>query len=145
MVALRTPALVRVQVDDELVALSVLADQRDELGRARTQLLNRLHRVLVELLPGGAKRYLSSHQARALLAAIRPRDLVGTTRRRIAAELTTELDAIDRKIKTVDRDLKALVIARGSTLMDLNGALRIYAWVCGSSVGSGAAGGEEDA
>lgn len=121
MVALRTPALVRVQIDDDLVVMGVLADRRDELGRARTQVLNRLHRILLDLVAGGAKQYLSSYQARALLAWVRPRDLVGKTRRRIAAELTGELEAIDRKIKTVDKDLKALVIARGSTLMDLNG------------------------
>jgi hypothetical protein len=91
--------------------------------------LNRLHRILLELLAGGAKQYLSSYQARALLASVRPRDLVGRTRRRIAVELTRELEAIDKKIKTVDKDLKALVIARGSTLM-----------VWGSITGSGLAG-----
>lgn len=48
MVALRTASLVRVQVDPELVVLGMLADRRDELGRARTQTINRLHRVLLE-------------------------------------------------------------------------------------------------
>jgi transposase len=121
MVARRTSALVRVQVDDDLVVLGVLADRRDELGRARTQLLNRLHRILLDLLPGGANRSPSSRQARPLLASVRPGDLVGNTRRRIAVELTGQLEAIDKKIRTVERDLQALVIARGSTLMDLNG------------------------
>jgi transposase len=120
-VALRTPALVRVQVDDDLLVLGVLADRRDELGRARTQALNRLHRILLDLLPGGAKQYLSSHQARTLLASVRPRDPVGKTRRRIAVELTAELEAIDKKIKAAEKDLKSLVITRGSTPMDING------------------------
>jgi len=53
MVALRTPNLVRVEVDDELVVMGMLADRRDELGRARTQTINRLHRLLLELSPAG--------------------------------------------------------------------------------------------
>lgn len=65
----------------------MLADRRDEPGRTRTQVINRLHRLLLELLPGGAKRFLSARQARTLIATVRPRDLVGKTRCRLAAEL----------------------------------------------------------
>ena len=121
MVALRTPDLVQVQADPELVVLGMLADRRDELGRARTQTINRLHRVLLELFPGGAKQFLSCQQARAMIATIKPRDIVGTTRRRLAVELIGELEVIDKKIKTAEKDLKQLVLARGSTLMDLHG------------------------
>jgi transposase len=63
MVALRTPGLVRVNVDDDLVVMGMLADRRDELGRARTQTINRLHRLLLELFPGGAKQFHSSQEA----------------------------------------------------------------------------------
>jgi transposase len=121
MVALRTPNLVPVHVDADLQVLGMLADRRDELGRGRTQTINRLHRLLLELIPGGAKKYLSARQARTLLATVKPRDLVGKTRRRLAVELIGELEAIDKKIKTADKDLKALVLARGSTLMELHG------------------------
>lgn len=101
--------------------MGMLADRRDELGRARTQVINRLHRLLLELLPGGAKKFLSARQARAMLASVRLRDLVGKTRRRLAAELISELEAIDSKTRALDRELTRLVIARGSTLMDLHG------------------------
>ena len=101
--------------------MGMLADRRDELGRARTQVINRLHRLLLELLPGGAKKFLSARQARAMLASVRLRDLVGKTRRRLAAELISELEAIDSKTRALDRELTGLVIARGSTLMDLHG------------------------
>jgi transposase len=121
VVALRTPNLVRVEPDPGLVVLGMLADRRDELGRARTQTVNRLHRLLLELFPGGAKRDLSAHQARALIATIKPRDIVGKTRRRLAVELIGELADIDTKTKTLDKELKALVAAQDSSLLDLYG------------------------
>lgn len=99
----------------------MLADRRDELGRARTQTVNRLHRLLLELFPGGAKKFLSATQARALVATIKPRDLVGKTRRRFAVELISELEGIDKKIKATDAELAELVTTRGSTLCDLHG------------------------
>jgi hypothetical protein len=68
LAALRAPGLVQVQVEEDLVVMGMLADRRDELGRARTQIVNRLHRLLLELLPGGAKKSLSARQARALIA-----------------------------------------------------------------------------
>jgi transposase len=57
------PGLRKVEVDDDLVVMGLLVDRRDELGRARTQTINRLHRLLLELFPGGAKRFLSAPQA----------------------------------------------------------------------------------
>ncbi|MEV7099664.1 IS110 family transposase [Amycolatopsis sp. NPDC051045] len=121
LAALRAPNLVRVQADPELVVLGMLVDRRDELGRARTQTVNRLHRLLLELFPGGAKKFLSAAQARVLVATIKPRDIVGKTRRRLVVELIAELETIDKKAKAADKDLRELVIARGSTLLDLRG------------------------
>jgi hypothetical protein len=47
--------------------LRLLADRRDELPR--TQTLNRLHRLLAELVPAGARRHLTAHP----VAQFRPR------------------------------------------------------------------------
>src|SRR5262249_45606809 len=79
--ALRATGLRPVGADDITTAVRLVADRRDELGRARTQIINRVHRLLLELVPGGAKRSLSTAQARALLNTVRPRDLVGRTQR----------------------------------------------------------------
>lgn len=46
------------------VALRLMVDRRDGLGQARTDPLNRIHKLLLELLPGGAKKFLSADQAR---------------------------------------------------------------------------------
>ncbi|AEV85857.1 transposase, IS116/IS110/IS902 family [Actinoplanes sp. SE50] len=119
--ALRSKGLRQVAADDATVALRLLVDRRDELGRAHTDLLNRIHKLLLELLPGGAKKYLSATQARELLATIRPRDLVGRTRRRLASELISELVQVDKKTKAADKELRELVEATGSSLQDLHG------------------------
>jgi transposase len=99
----------------------LLVDRRDNLGRAHTDLLNRIHKLLLELLPGGAKKYLSATQARALLNTTRPRDLVGRTRRRLASELISELVQVDKKTKAADKELRELVESTGSNLQDLHG------------------------
>src|SRR5256714_2720471 len=118
--ALRSKGLRQVAVDDETVVLRLLVERRDGLGRARTDLVNRIHKLLLELLPGGAKTFLSADQARALLNTVRPRDLVGRTRRRMASELIGELVGIDKKIKAAKKELTDLVKATGSSLQDLN-------------------------
>ncbi|WP_280261784.1 IS110 family transposase [Nocardia abscessus] len=121
LAALRSPNLRRVQADPELVALGLLVDRRDELGRARTETLNRIHRLLLELVPGGAKRFLSSRQARALVDTVQPRDPAAKVRLRLVVELIEDLETIDRKTRAADKELRQLVLDCGSTLMDLHG------------------------
>lgn len=122
MVALRTPGLTQLGYDEELIALRLLTDRRDELSRRRVQTVNRLHRLLTELIPGGAKkRDLSALQAKRLLATIKPRDLVGKTIRRMAAEEIADLVTVDAKLKVIKREQRAAVTARGSHLMELSG------------------------
>ena len=121
MVAVRTPGLREVVADEELEVLRMLTDRRDELARHRVQTVNRLQRLLVELIPGHHKRDLSALQAKALLATARPRDLAGKTRRRMAAEEIADLVGVDAKLKKIKAELKTAVTARGSRLMDIHG------------------------
>jgi transposase len=51
LVALRATGLHRVIMDDHTVALRLMVDCRDELGRACTEIVNRLHKQLAELIP----------------------------------------------------------------------------------------------
>ncbi|MFB8277929.1 IS110 family transposase [Nocardia colli] len=103
LAALHAPDLRRVSADPELVALGLLADRRDGLGRARTETLNRIHRLLLELIPGGAKKFLYATQARDLIAELRPQDPVGRVQLRLVIELIEELETIDRKTKAADK------------------------------------------
>ncbi|MEU0156646.1 transposase, partial [Micromonospora fulviviridis] len=78
-------------------------------------------KLLLELIPGGAKKSLSAAQAKALLATVRPRDAVGKARRRVAAELISDLERVYRRSKDADKELTELVASTGTTLMDLHG------------------------
>src|SRR5690349_20833532 len=73
-----------------------------------------MHRLFLELLPGGAPVKKSVSQYQVLLATVCPRDLAGKTRRRMAAEELEDLHRLDAK-------LKAAVLAMGSHLMDIHG------------------------
>ena len=82
--------------------------------------MNRLHRLLSELIPARPK----GHDRRAGQGDARhrpPRDIAGKTRRRLAVEQFAELIAIEKKMKSTDQEFKVMVLARGSTLMDLPG------------------------
>jgi transposase len=121
MVAVRTTGLRVLTLDPELEALRMLVERRESLSRRRIQTVDRLQALLAELLPGQAKKNLTTGQAKRMLASVRPRDVAGKTRRRIAAEELAELVAVEAKMKKATAELKAIVLARGSHLMDLPG------------------------
>ena len=82
LVGTRMAGLRPVVNDEQLAVLRILVDRRRSLGDDHTRMVSQLHRLLLELIPGGAKKDLSARQARALLAKVRPRDTAGKTRRR---------------------------------------------------------------
>jgi hypothetical protein len=65
MVALRDKGLREVSLGPALMALRLLCDRRDEISHARAQVLNRLHRLFLELLPGGTPVKKSTAQYKA--------------------------------------------------------------------------------
>jgi transposase len=112
----------RVVADDaQLAVLRVLADRRRALGEDHTRMICQLHQLLADLIPGGAKKALSAAQARALLARVRPRDPAGQARRRVAAELVSDLERIYQRKKAADKELIAALKATGTTLTSLEG------------------------
>jgi transposase len=121
MVAVRTKTLRVLSYDAELEVLRMLVDRREELSRAKVQTVDRLQALLAELLPGQAKKDLTTGQAKTMPASVRPRDIAGKTRRRIVVEELAELVVVEAKMKQATAELKAMVLARGSNLMDLRG------------------------
>jgi transposase len=121
LVGTRMSGLRPVINDEQLAVLRILVDRRRSLGEDHTRMTSQLHQLLLELIPGGAKQYLSAAQAKALLAKVRPRDAAGKARRRVAAELIADLERIYARKKAANKELKALVEATGTSLMDLHG------------------------
>ncbi|MEV4481710.1 IS110 family transposase [Micromonospora coxensis] len=91
--------------DEQLALLRILVDRRRSLGEDHTRMVSQLHQLLLELIPGGAKKSLSAAQAKALLATVRPRDAVGKARRPVAAELIGDLERVYRRSKEADKEL----------------------------------------
>ena len=121
LVALHTPDLVEVRPDDRTVAMRLLANRRHELVGLRTQALCRIHRDLVNLVPGGAPQALTVAKAKALLAKVRPRDEVGRLRRRLVAEQIADLVAIDRRLAEVAAQIKVAIAETDTGLTRLFG------------------------
>ena len=121
LVGTRMAGLRPVVTDEQLEVLRLLVDRRRSLGEEHTRKTCQLHQLLLELIPGGAKRDLSAAQAKALLAGVRPRDVVGKTRRRVAAELVADLERIYARKKAANKELTELLQATGTSLLDLHG------------------------
>jgi transposase len=121
LVGTRMAGLRPVVADEQLEVLRLLVDRRRSIGEEHTRKVSQLHALLLELIPGGAKKDLSAAQAKKLLASVRPRDVVGKTRKRVAAELVADLERLYARKKTANKELTELVKATGTGLLDLHG------------------------
>ncbi|TDO27499.1 transposase [Kribbella sp. VKM Ac-2527] len=105
LVGTRMAGLRPVVNDEQFAVLRILVDRRRSLGEDHTRMISQLHQLLLELIPGGAKKDLSAAQAKALLTKVRPRDAAGKTRRRVAAALIAVLERIYQRKKSANKEL----------------------------------------
>jgi Transposase len=82
--AVHARRLRHVTRDGDVDALKLLTEHCRELVVARTRAACRLHRLLRELIPGGAPRELSAERAARMLRSARPNDPARLMRRDIA-------------------------------------------------------------
>ena len=80
-VALFRQGLRTVEPEDQPTILRLLTERHDDLVNERTRIINRLHAVLRDLLPGGAPTRLSAEKAAALMKGIRPATATDPCRR----------------------------------------------------------------
>jgi transposase len=104
-VGTRMSGLRPVVADEQMAVPRILVDRRRSLGEDHIRMVSQLHHLLLELIPGGAKKDLSAAQAKVLLASVRPRDGAGKARRRVAAELIADLERVYQRTKAADKEL----------------------------------------
>jgi len=126
-VAQSQPDLRRVGPEDHSAVLRLLSDRRDELTGERRRVVNRLHRLLRDLRPGGAPTELSTEAAARLLNRIRPKTAVDLERKLMARALVTDLRRADRALVANRARCAAAVAASGTTLTTVFGISDVLA------------------
>lgn len=109
------------QWDDQSQNLRLLTDFRTDLIKRRTQVVNRLHVLLMDLVAGGAPRSLTANRAAELIRRVRPRSGLAATRRSLAASLIREIRHLDGQIKAVDAKISDAVAESQTSLLEING------------------------
>jgi transposase len=115
------PSLRQVGVEDQAVVLHLLTKRRQDLVAARTQTINRLHRLLMDLVPGGARRNLTAKRAAALLSEVTPTSAPAVTRWQLATELVTDIRQLEQRIAAMEAQIKAAVAQSNTSLLGLFG------------------------
>lgn len=120
-VALFHPDLRRVTPEDQSTILRLLTERHEGLVHERTRILNRLHAVLRDLLPGGVPTGLSADKAAAAMKTIRPVTATDSCRREIARDLLADLRRLDRQVKDNEAQMRDALAATSTTLTALPG------------------------
>jgi transposase len=115
------PSLRQVKADDQAVVLHLLTKRRQDLVAARTQTINRLHRLLLDLVPGGARRNLTAKRAAGLLAAVTPAGAPAVTRWQLAQELVADARQLEQRIAAIETRIKTAVAQANTSLLGLFG------------------------
>jgi transposase len=126
-VAQHHPDLRGVVREDHSGVLRLLSDRRDELAAERRRVVNRLHRLLRDLHPGGAPTELSAETASRLLARTRPQGPADAERKSVARQLLTDLRRLDRALADNRSRCAAAVAASGTTLTTIFGISDVLA------------------
>ena len=101
--------------------LVLLDERRNNLTTQRTRLVNQLHALLRDLIPGGAPTRLSATAASRLLSGVRPAGPVETARKQLARDLVAEIRAADQRLRQLTTQIERTVAATGSLLGEADG------------------------
>jgi transposase len=130
-VALHNPMLRVVTAEDQTTILRLVTERRDDLTGERTRILNRLHGLLVDLVPGGAPTDLTAAKTAALLRRVRPVTATAACRRQLARDLLGDLRRVDARLADNKVQLQDALAATASTLTQLHGLGVVVAKILG--------------
>jgi transposase len=110
-----------VVADDLTTVLALLDERRDNMVTQRTRLINQLHALLRDLLPGGAPTALTAVDASRLLTGVRPAGPIEAARKHLARDLVAEIRDTDQRLKTLTAQIADTLDAHGTRLRDVAG------------------------
>ncbi|MBK5223771.1 MAG: IS110 family transposase [Acidimicrobiia bacterium] len=126
-VALHRTDLNVVAADDHTTILRLLSDRRDELNEERRRTINRLHRILRDLIAGGASIELSADIAAALLGKVRAVTGANALRKAMARELVVDVRRLDKALAQNRARCAQAVAVSGTTLTEIFGIAEVVA------------------
>ena len=116
-----------VAAEDHSTLLRLLADRRDELNEERRRATNRLHRLLRDLVAGGAPRELTQTTASAILRKCRPVSVVDLERKAMARHLIADLRRLDRALNQNRLRCAQAVALTNTSLIQIPGISEVLA------------------
>lgn len=125
--ALRHQGLRRVRPVGHGEVLRLLAKRNTDIGDRRTQVVARLHALLVDLAPGGIAKEINASDVDAFLARVTPDGPVAELRYDLAVELLGEIRTLDAQLKASHKRIKTAVAASSTTVTELFGVGPIIA------------------
>ena len=121
VVALRSSGLPQVTVEDHASVMKVWVRRRQSLTRTRTRVVNQLHAVLCELVPGGFAREISASQAAAVLETVQPKTAAEVARVELGREILDDLRRLDQQLRELRKRLVGVVAASRTSLTGIFG------------------------
>ena len=97
------------------------ARRRKELTSSRTRVANRLHAVILELVPGGYAGEIYASKVARLLETFEPSGGVAGARKELAEELLGDLRRLDVQLKELKERLASIVAASRTTTTKIFG------------------------
>ncbi len=121
LTALRHDRLHEVAPVGHTEVLRLLAKRNTDIGDRRTQVVARMHSLLVELAPGGIAKEINASDVDAFLAGMSPTNPVEQIRYDLAVELLDEIRHLDAELKASHKRIRTAVAAANTTVTDLFG------------------------
>ncbi len=119
--ALRAKRLSEVTKEDHAAVMRLWARRRKDLTSSRTRVANRLHAVILELVPGGYSGEIYASKVARLLEELEPVGAVATTRQELGEELLGDLRRLGTQLAELKQRLAAVVTASATTTTKIFG------------------------
>lgn len=110
-----------VEADGDRAILRLLDERRSDVANQHSRVLNQLHAVLRELLPGGVSVSQRVEQIRSIVVAHMPTTPADAVRKTIALEIIGDLRRLRCQIDELTERMTTALESIGSTLTDIHG------------------------